>query len=947
MNNNQWPTMLVLSALMLINRSSYAYEKQADGVLFEIKKEKETDPRWIKIQVCSENIIRVLASSEKSFSRRPSLMVAKSSWEPVPWSMNEKDDWVEISTSRLTVRVQQQSGGVSFYDSTGRLLLREKDDGGKTITPAKVMGKNTFHIQQVFDSPQDEAFYGLGQHQNDIMNYKGHDVDLWQYNIVVAIPFLVSNKNYGILWDNNSHTKFGDVRDYQSLSPLKLCGKDGTEGGLTAEYFRDPAFQSLYTTRSEPRIEHEFIDVNDEFPAGFRQNVAAVRWSGEIESRDTGLHKFRLYSCGYTKMWLNGKLVVDAWRQNWLPWTHLLSLQMKAGERYQIKIEWIHTGGYIGLKCLGPEREDNSHRLSLYSEVADQIDYYFIHGDNLDQVIQGYREITGKAPMMPKWAMGLWQCRERYETQEELLSVVKEFRRRRIPLDNIVQDWFYWKEDQWGSHEFDSSRYPDPDGMVREIHNDLRSHIMISVWPKFYVGTKHYDEFKEKGWLYMRNVEKGQRDWVGPGYVSTFYDPYSEGARELYWKQINEKLFSKGFDAWWLDCTEPDIQSNLSRAETILRQGPTALGSAARYLNTYSLLNTKGVYEGQRRVNPDQRVFILTRSAFAGQQRYPAATWSGDVPARWYDLKAQISAGLNFSLSGIPYWTTDIGGFAVEQRYEHPDSSNLEEWRELMTRWFQFGAFCPLFRVHGQYPYREMFNVAPDNHLAYQSMLAYDKLRYRLMPYIYSLTGMVTQNDYTIMRALVMDFGNDSNVLSIGDQFMFGPALLINPITEYKARTRTVYLPAGTSWYNLKSGRFFKGGQTIQAEAPYTDIPVFVKAGSILPCGPEIQYAAEKPANPIRLFVYTGGNGSFTLYEDENVNYNYEEGKFSMIPMSYNEDDHVLTIGRREGEFPGMLDKRTLEIVWIGERKPSGLDFLSKPDVIVTYDGTEQSVKMN
>jgi alpha-D-xyloside xylohydrolase len=263
-----------------------------------------------------------------------------------------------------------------------------------------------------------------------------------------------------------------------------------------------------------------------------------------------------------------------------------------------------------------------------------------------------------------------------------------------------------------------------------------------------------------------------------------------------------------------------------------------------------------------------------------------------------------------------------------------------------MTRWFQFGAFCPLFRVHGQYPYREMFNVAPDNHPAYQSMLAYDKLRYRLMPYIYSLTGMVTQSDYTIMRALVMDFGRDRNVLSIGDQFMFGPALLINPVTEYKARTRSVYLPSESGWYDLQSGRHYDGGQRIQAEARYTDIPIFVKEGSIIPCGPEIQYTGEKTVNPIRLFVYTGADGSFTLYEDENTNYNYEQGKFSMIPMSYNEKDRVLTIGKRQGEFLGMLATRTFEIVWIGEEKPSGLSFVSKPDMTVTYDGTQQSIKM-
>ncbi|MGA9365421.1 MAG: TIM-barrel domain-containing protein [Bacteroidota bacterium] len=946
MNEYWWQFLFVVAGVILNSQCTHAYEKQADGVLFEIKKERTTDPHWVKIQVCAEDIIRVVAAPGDSFSSRPSLMVDKTRWEVVPWSVSEKGDWVEISTSKLTVRVQQNTGAVAFYDKEGRLLLGEKESGGKLITAADVLGERTSHIQQLFDSQEGEAFYGLGQHQNDVMNYKGHDVDLWQYNIVVAVPFVVSNKNYGILWDNNSHTKFGDIREYQSLSTLKLFGKDGAEGGLTAEYFRDPGFQSLFTTRSEPRIEHEFIDVNDEFPAGFRQNVAAVRWSGEIESRETGLHKFRLYSCGYTKMWLNGKLVVDAWRQNWLPWSHLLSLQMKAGERYQIKIEWVHTGGYIGLKCLGPGAEDDSHSLSLYSEVADQIDYYFVSGENLDQVIHGYREITGKAPMMPRWAMGLWQCRERYRTQEELLSVVKEFRKRQIPLDNIVQDWFYWKEDQWGSHEFDSARYPDPGGMVKELHNNLHTHIMISVWPKFYVGTKHYDEFKEKGWLYMRNVEKGQRDWVGSGYVSTFYDPYSEGARELYWKQINEKLFSKGIDAWWLDCTEPDIQSNLSRTETILRQGPTAMGSAARYLNSYSLMTIKGVFEGQRRTDPNQRVFILTRSAFAGQQRYPAATWSGDVAGRWYDLKAQIAAGLNFSLSGIPYWTTDIGGFAVEQRYERPDSSNLDEWRELMTRWFQFGTFCPLLRVHGQFPYREMFNVAPESHPAYQSMLAYDRLRYRLMPYIYSLTGMVTHTDYTIMRALVMDFGNDSNALSIGDQFMFGPALLVNPVIEYKARTRSVYLPSKSGWYDLSSGRHFDGGQTIVAEAPYTHMPIFVKSGSILPCGPEIQYTTEKPADPIRFFIYTGADGSFTLYEDEGVNYNYEKGMYSMIPLSYSEKNHLLTIGKRQGEFPGMLTTRTFEIVWVGEQTPSGLNFELKPDVTVTYDGTEQSIKI-
>jgi alpha-D-xyloside xylohydrolase len=645
-------------------------------------------------------------------------------------------------------------------------------------------------------------------------------------------------------------------------------------------------------------------------------------------------------------MWIDDSLLVDSWRQNWLPWTHIIKLDLKKGERKKIKIEWIHSGGYIGLKALPPSGENFEGIISLQSEVADQIDYYFVYGKNLDDVIKGYRYLTGKAPVMPKWAMGFWQCRERYKTQDELLDVVREYRKRKIPIDNIVQDWFYWKEDDWGSHDFDPLRFPDPEGMIKELHDSLNAHIMISVWPKFYVGTAHFEEFRKNGWLYMRNVEVGEKDWVGPGYVSTFYDPYSEGARKLYWKQIENKLYSKGIDAWWLDATEPDIHSNLSPEETLRRMGPTELGTSARYRNTYSLMNSKAVYEGQRLSNPDKRVFILTRSAFAGQQKYSAATWSGDVAARWYDLKVQIPAGLNFSLSGIPYWTTDIGGFAVEPRYENPSEKDLDEWRELNTRWFQFGAFCPLFRSHGQFPYREIFNISPEGHPAYESMVYYDKLRYRLMPYIYSLAGMVTFEDYTIMRALILDFPDDKNVFNISDQFMFGPAFLVNPVTDYKARSRKVYLPGGTQWYDFYTGKKYPGGKTISADAPYERIPLFVKAGSIIPLGPEIQYTGQKQADTLTLFVYSGKNGSFVLYEDEGTNYNYEKGLYSTIEFKYNDSDRELVIGERKGEFPGMLSERIINVVFISPDSPRPFEFNIKPDRAVNYNGKEVKIKL-
>lgn len=940
--------LLALVAIILLINCGQGYEKKANGIVLKLQPTKETDARTLQIKFCADNIVRVTASPGDKFSSRPSLIVENQDWEPVNWKLTEIDSQLVLSTAKLQVRVSPQTGEIAFLDANGNPVLNEIAGGGKSFTPAEEMGEQTFHTRQIFSSPADEAFYGLGQYQNGIMNYKGHSVDLWQYNIVAAVPFLVSSKNYGILWDNNSRTKFGDIRDYEPLSSLTLYDAKGEKGGLTAEYCNNRNFTNPVYTAKETFIDYNFLEDMGSFPKEFKLDNGSVRWSGFVESAESGVHLFRLYSSGYGQVWLNDELVVDKWRQGWLPWTNILPLNMEAGKRYPIKIEWIPDSGqaYMGLRWQSPAKEDLQNRLSLYSYVADQIDYYYIYGDNTEQVIQGYRNITGQAPVMPKWALGFWQCRQRYQTQEQLLDVVKEFRNRQIPLDNIVQDWFYWPETKWGDHDFDQERFPDPDGMVKELHDKLHTNIMISVWPKFYVGTEHFKQFEAKGWLYMRNVEKQERDWVGPGYHSTFYDPYSAGARELFWKQINEKLFSKNFDAWWLDATEPDIHSNLSDNERMLRNGPTALGTFARYANTFSLMNAKGIYEGQRKERPNQRVFILTRSAYAGQQRYSAATWSGDIAARWFDLQVQIPAGLNMSLSGIPYWTIDIGGFSTETRYINQDPAHLEEWRELNTRWFQYGAFCPLFRSHGEFPFREIFNIAPDTHPAYQAMVQYDKLRYRLMPYIYSLAGHVTFKGSTIMRALVMDFNNDQNVYNIADQFMFGPSILVNPVTEFKARQRSVYLPATTGWYDFKTGYFLPGGQTITANAPYSDIPLYIKEGSILPFGPDIQYSAEKPADPILLYVYTGKDAEFDIYEDENINYNYEKGAFSIIPVTWNEQEKTLTIHDRQGSFPGMLAERTFQVVWVSKEKAKKLDFTITPDQVIKYNGTAQSVKM-
>jgi alpha-D-xyloside xylohydrolase len=563
----------------------------------------------------------------------------------------------------------------------------------------------------------------------------------------------------------------------------------------------------------------------------------------------------------------------------------------------------------------------------------------------MDQVVGGYRKITGEAPMMPRWAFGLWQSRQRYETAQQILDTLKGFRSRGIPLDNIVQDWFYWKADAWGSHKFDPERFPDPAGLLKSVHDEFHAHFMISVWPKFYPGTDNFNAMQSHGFLYQRDLQEKIHDWVG--YVYTFYDAFNSDAGKMFWDQMRRDLLPLGIDAWWLDATEPD----LTRTPTLQGQReymhPTALGTGSRMLNAFPLYNSKAVYDGQREAAPDQRVFILTRSGFAGQQRYAASVWSGDITSTWEALQKQIPAGLSFGLSGMPYWSMDIGGFSVPPRFSThaPKPADVAEWRELNARWFEFGAFVPLFRVHGEFPHREMWEFGGENDPTYQAMLKFDRLRYRLMPYIYSLAGDVTQESGTIMRALVMDFPADATAREIGNQYMFGPAILVSPITSYQARSRSVYLPQSTSWYDFWTGASLKGGKKIDAAAPLDAIPLHVRAGSIIPLGPELQYTGEKPADPITLMVYAGHDGEFVLYEDEGLNYNYEKGAFTRIALHWNDSKKTLSIGKREGSFPGMLANRTFNVVLISVNKPVAFSFTPTPDKSIQYHGDAIEVR--
>jgi alpha-D-xyloside xylohydrolase len=583
------------------------------------------------------------------------------------------------------------------------------------------------------------------------------------------------------------------------------------------------------------------------------------------------------------------------------------------------------------------------------------MDYYFIAGPSMDEIISGYRTLTGKSPVYPKWVLGFWQSRERYKSSQEIEETLAEFRKRHIPVDNIVQDWNYWKLENWGDHTFEATRFPNPQAMLDSVHA-LNGRFMISVWPKFYDTVDNYKELDAKGWMYHQAIKDDIHDWLG--YRGSFYDAYDGGARKMFWRQMNENLYAKykfGIDAWWMDASEPNVRDCTPMWYRKALSGPTALGSSTEYFNAYSIVNADAIYNGQRSVNPNQRVFLLTRSGFAGEQRYSTATWSGDIGTRWEDLRSQITAGLNYCITGLPFWGMDQGGFSVENRYSKAqqvfdqtgvETADLTEWRELQTRWNQFGCFIPLYRAHGQWPLREVWNIAPEDHPAYKTIVWYDQLRYRMMPYLYSMAGWVHLHDYTMMRALVMDFNGDAKVLNIKDQWMFGPSLMACPVGYYKARSRDVYLPQQRGWYDLYSGTHYAGGQTITASAPYERIPVYVPEGSILPFGPAMEWSDEKPAELINLYVYAGRDAKFELYEDEGTNYNYEKGKYATIQINWNDASRTLTIGQRKGSFNGMLKDRRFNVVLVTADKARELNLENPQGTMVSYNGKLVSVQL-
>jgi alpha-D-xyloside xylohydrolase len=610
-------------------------------------------------------------------------------------------------------------------------------------------------------------------------------------------------------------------------------------------------------------------------------------------------------------------------------WNHRGNVVDLSQDNSHIAVPFLVSSNGYGIFWHSAARSRMNNRFANYlylsAEVADEVDYYFIYGPDLDRVVAGYRELTGDAPLFGKWAYGFWQCKNRYQTQEEILGVARKYRELKIPVDNIVQDWFWWNRK--GEHVF-NAKFPDPKAMVDELHRN-NFHLMISVWPFFEPGSAEYAYMEKRGWF----VDKFKYDKL-PYHADgmAVYDATNPEARTYYWDLMDKGLFRLGVDAWWLDTTEPETEG---QEDNILLNHTLSMGSGNRYVNLFSLLTTGAVYDGQRAASSDKRVYILSRSAFAGAQRNAVTAWSGDINSDWFSFRRQIPAGLNFSVSGLPYWTSDIGGFLFGSSQKDP------AYRELFTRWFQYGAFCPIFRVHGSRDENEIWSYGPD---AQKVLVAFDRLRYRMLPYIYSLAWKTTSERYTPMRPLVMDFRGDTRAMDIGDQYMFGPAFLVSPVTEPAATTRHMYVPKG-AWFDFWTGAPQSGGVAIDARAPIDIMPLFVRAGSIVPFGPDLEWASQKPADPIELRVFRGADGAFTLYEDEGDTYNYEKGRYATVPITWNESTQTLTIGERKGDFPGMLKERTFNVVFVAAGHGVGIDAEAKPDRVIRYTGTTVTVQ--
>ena len=615
--------------------------------------------------------------------------------------------------------------------------------------------------------------------------------------------------------------------------------------------------------------------------------------------------------------------------------------------------------------------EDNANGMTFDSEVGKGIDYYFMYGGSADGVIAQMRHLTGDVPMFPLWTYGFWQSKERYKTAAETESIVDQYRTLNVPLDGIIQDWQYWGSNYlWNAMDFLSEDFVNGPQMIKNVHAK-HAHFMISIWASFGPQTQQFRELAEKNLLLpfetwpqsgLSHIWPPRKDY--PSGVKV-YDAFSPEARAIYWKHL-KRLYDYGTDAWWMDSTDPDF---FNPRESDYAH-PVYGGTWRSQRNAFPLETVRGIYQSQRKDDRGKRIFIMTRSSYAGQQHYGSNMWSGDVNSSWDMLRKQVPAGLSFSLTGNPNFNTDIGGFFCgSYNTQGPASAPRNpQFQELYVRWMQYGLFCPIFRSHGADAPREIWQFGKKGEPIYDAIEKMIRLRYRLLPYLYSTAWQVTSNNDSYMRPLFADFAADKKVWNMTDEFLFGRSILAAPIVDpqyteekiirtdamtgwdrqrvsdgspvgeidwHATKTATKYLPKGAVWYDFWTNKQYKGGQTVTLETTIDRVPMFVRAGSILPLGPEMQWVGEKKWDNLELRIYPGADGIFMLYEDEGDNYNYEKGAYSVIRFSWNDKTHTLTIGDRQGSYPGMLQNRRFAVVLPDGRQQ-----------VVEYEGKKLDIAM-
>jgi alpha-D-xyloside xylohydrolase len=818
----------------------------------------------------------------------------------------ETDRHTRLEAPAIAVEIAHGTGRLSFFDASGKRILAETAEAARQTWPESIAGHDLVPRRQRFEfSGPEDSLHGLGHQLGAGWDFRGRSLDLLQENTTIVVPFLYNSAGYGILWDNASHSALGNP--IRPVPAACLLTPDGSEAGLQADYYRDAAMTDLKEARVDKELRHQWWAMVEGWHdhSDSPDEAFYVRWTGKLRPRHSGTHRIYLDLPVGGNLLIDGRSVIDSRGSHK---RHPCDLELEAGREYAFHLESSQGTSWIGAYAYLQWQEPVSREtFSLWSQHAPALNYYVMAGSP-DAILASYNALTGPAPLMPRYLFGYWQSREHYKNKDELVGVVEEHRQRDIPIDVVVQDWRYWNPRSWGEPWFDPERYPNHPEIFRDLHERLDCHLMLSNYAQFGKEAPLYEAFAEKGYL-LPHSERANAFWI---------DAYNTEAVKLYWERTRAVFFDAGVDIFWLDTTEPKIVHPLTPESLLTGLSPNHTGDTASVLNAFSLYLCKGYYEAQREASEDRRVCLHSRSGFAGQQRYAGAVWTGDTEANWAALREQVQMALNMSFGGLPYWNTDIGGFFGK----NPGDA---DYRELFIRWFQFGAFCPIMRNHGTNDPKEIWRFGPEAEAILREWI---DLHYQLLPYFYSLAWDNHRNGKCFIRALLQAFPDDPKAIRTADAFMLGPNLLIHPVTEAGVSECDLYLPDGTDWYDFWTGTRHKGGQTLRTPAPLERIPVFVRAGSILPIEPNrLRHTGAYTGERLELRIYPGRDADFTLYEDRGDGYQYEKGEYLELPLHWNETGQALQIGPGRGGFPGAPEERRFLVRFPGEDKVSELHY--------------------